>query len=378
MRSVLTLKRLSLLCAGPLLLACSNLSDHVALPAAGTVARSADDAYQAGRNFHLARKYDDALRAYQQALAADPHHVNARNGIATLYAERRAFNQAIPIWRELTAPLTMSSGPSQAYLFSNLGYAYFLNGQYADAVTALEKACLLDPLSHSAWFHLGESLQTLGQEQRAQDMFRQAAALQAHDVRADLSAAGGSGVPALQQAVKAEARPGDEWAATPAVPHADSESGPSRPAAPPPPPEPLPVAVLTPPAPPPSSPRLPQDAVQPALLEIRNGNGVTGMARSLAQRMGDPSLKVVRLTNEKGFGVRQTRVEYQHGHLPAAQHLAARFENAALVEVSNCTRTDLRLVLGRDIARPDFALRPLPSGELSRMLAASGGVPGVN
>jgi hypothetical protein len=363
MRTALTLKRLSLLCAGPMLLACANLSDHVALPDQPAVARSADDAYQLGRNYHLAHKYEDALRAYREALAVEPRHVNARNGLATLYAERRAFSQAIPIWRELTTGLTMSSGPSSAYLFSNLGYAYFLNGQYADAVTALEKAALLDPLSYSAWFHLGESLQKLGQEQRAQDMFRQAAALQSHDARADYSAVGGSEVPAVQKAVQAPSRASDEWAATEIVVGADGLLELRRPM---PLLAPLQVAPVLPPAPPLPLPRLPDVA---ALLEIRNGNGVTGMARSLSLRMGDPGLKVVRLTNEKGFGVRQTRVEYQHGQLPAAQRLAARFDNATLVEVSNCTRSDLRLVIGRDIARADFALRPLQSGEPAPMLA---------
>jgi tetratricopeptide (TPR) repeat protein len=369
MRTTITLKRLSLLCAGPMLLACANLSDRFALPEQPAVARSADDAYQLGRNYHLAHKYEDALRAYREALAAEPRNVNARNGMATLYAERRAFSQAIPIWRELTTGLTMSSGPSSAYLFSNLGYAYFLNGQYGDAVTALEKACLLDPLSHSAWFHLGESLQKLGQEQRAQEMFRQAAALQAHDARADYSAVGGSEVPAVQKAVEAPERSGDEWAATEIVARADGLLE-LRP------PTPMLVSLATtpvvPPAPPIPLPRLPDAALQSALLEIRNGNGVTGMAKSLSERMDDPGLKVVRLTNEKGFAVRQTRVEYGRGHEPAARRLASRFENAALVEVSNCPRSDLRLVIGRDIARPDFALRPLPTGESTPMLADVG------
>jgi hypothetical protein len=366
-----------------MLLACANLSDRFALPDQPVVARSADDAYQLGRNYHLAHKYDDALRAYRDALALDPHHVNARNGMATLYAERRAFNQAIPIWRDLTTGLTMSSGPSSAYLFSNLGYAYFLNGQYADAVTALEKACLLDPLSHSAWFHLGESLQKLGQEQRAQEMFRQAAALQSHDARADYSAVGGSEVPAVQKAMEAPVRSGGEWAATEIVARADGLLELRRPLPLPAPPQvaeslPLQVSPVLPPAPPQPLPQQPDAALQAALLEIRNGNGVTGMAKSLSQRMGDPSLKVVRLTNEKGFGVRQTRVEYGHGHEPAARRLAARFDNAAVVEVSNCNRSDVRLVLGRDIARADFALRPLPASESTPLLADAGALPKAN
>jgi hypothetical protein len=140
-------------------------------------------------------------------------------------------------------------------------------------------------------------------------------------------------------------------------------------------PLPLAVAQALPLMPAPAPAPLPPAATLPAaLLEIRNGNGVTGMAKSLSQRMGDPLLKVTRLTNEKGFNVRQTRVEYQSGFRPAAERLAARFENAAVVEVSNCQRTNMRLVIGRDIARADFALRPLPAAEPAPLLADAGGV----
>ncbi len=361
MRTAIPFQRLAVLCAGPLLVACANLSGRFALPEQPPFAQSADRAYQFGRNQYLAHNYGAALQAYRAALAIEPRHVDARNGMATLYAERRAFEQAIPIWRELTTGLTMASGPSSAYLFANLGYAYFLDGQYADAVTALEKACLLDPLSHSAWYHLGESLQKLGQGQRAQDMFRQAATLRANDMRADVSAVGGSVVPSLEVAVKADARAGDEWAATEIVAREDGLLELRR--------TPSAAAVAQAMVPARAEVQAPPAAPVSALVEIRNGNGVTGMARSLSQRIGDPSLKVVRLTNENGYGVRQTRVEYQGGYRQAAERLAARFENAAVVEVGNCGRSNVRLVIGRDIARADFALRPLPSTGAARLLA---------
>jgi tetratricopeptide (TPR) repeat protein len=358
MRTATTLKRLTALCAGTLLWACADLTGSFTLPEQ-TALRLADDAYTLGRNYHLAHKYDDAIRAYRDALKAEPQHVGARNGLATVYAERRAFAQAIPIWRSLTDKVTMASGPGSAYLFSNLGYAYFLNGDYGGAVVALEKACLLDPLNYRAWHHLGESLQKLGQEDRAQAMFRQAQALQQHDARADYVAAGGTKEPAIETAVKTPQR-GDEFAATEILTGANGmlelrRIPASAPAQPRPATAPALAAVLAD-----KLPELPlavQDA-QAALLEIRNGNGVTGMAKALSRQMGDPDLKVVRLTNEKGFRVAQTRVEYQLGFRPAAERLAKRFDNAALVEVSNCKKTDMRLVIGRDVARPRFALRP--------------------
>jgi Flp pilus assembly protein TadD len=398
MRTAIMLKHLSVLCAGAMLFACADLSDRFALPGQG-VAQNADDAYLLGRSHHLAHHYEEAIRSYRAALAADPQHINARNGLATIYAERRAFTQAIPIWRSLTAKVTLSSGPGSAYLFSNLGYAYFLNGDYENAVVALEKACLLDPMNHNAWYHLGESLQKLGHEQRAQDMFRQAEALQGHDLRADYAAAGGTSVPAIAAAVKAPERRRDEWAANEIVTRPDGllelrrvlpaqpvikataiaaavTDTPVSPLAPSNKDRaaivvtaPVPVPIAPPKAPEPSFP-----TPQSALLEIRNGNGVAGMAKSLSRQMGDPNLKVMRLTNEKGFNVRQTRVEYQTGFRPAAERLAQRFSNAAVVEVANCRKTDMRLVIGRDIARPKFALRPLNEAANGPVLADASGV----
>jgi tetratricopeptide (TPR) repeat protein len=372
MRTATTFKRLTALCAGTLLWACADLSGTFTLPEQAALQR-ADDAYALGRNYHLGHKYDDAIRAYRDALHADPHHVNARNGLATLYAERRAFAQAIPIWRSLTDKVTLSSGTGSAYLFSNLGYAYFLNGDYGNAVVALEKACLLDPLNYRAWHHLGESLQKLGQEERAQAMLRQAQALQQHDIRSDYTAAGGTSVPAIETAVKTRQRT-DEWAATEILQGPNGMLELRRvPAG-------APVQVQPVAAAAPlrekllELPELPV-ATQAALLEIRNGNGVTGMAKALSRQMGDPDLKVVRLTNEKGFNVPQTRVEYQLGFRPAAERLAQRFENAALVEVTNCKKTDMRLVIGRDVARPRFALRPL-SPSASAPALADATVPG--
>jgi tetratricopeptide (TPR) repeat protein len=394
MRTATTLKRLSVLCAGAMLFAaCADLSDHFALPGQAA-ARTADDAYALGRSYHLAHRYEDAVRSYRAALQADPRHVNARNGLATIYAERRAFAQAIPIWRELTDKIAPASGPGSAYLFSNLGYAYFLNGEYDNAVATLEKACLLDPMNHNAWFHLGESLQKLGDEQRARDMFRQAEALQAHDLRADYAAAGGTRVEAIAAAVKEPDRAGDEWTSTEIVTRADGimelRRAPARqqqpvhaPAAAAVAATPVPEApavkttpVPAPVAPSPEAPQAPRAPValaapQSALLEIRNGNGVTGMAKALSRQVGDPNLKVVRLTNEKGFGVAQTRVEYQAGFRPAAERLAQRFDNAPLVEVENCKKTDMRLVIGRDIAKPKFALRPLAAPASAPVLADS-------
>lgn len=338
MRVRTLLHTLPLLCSAALL-ACSGplpWRDDAPATAAAPDA-SADAGYQRGRALHLAHRDDEAIAAYRAALRLDATHVNARNGLAVAYAERRDYAQAIAIWRDLTAGATLASGADSAYLFANLGYAYMLAGELDAAVTALEKACLLDPLNGRAWQYLGETLVKHGNDARGQQMLRQAEILRTHDLRADYAvAASGARVPAIEKALATATRAGDEWAVVDVV-RKDSgllelrRSIPRRQRQPT----------------PPTSPTEPLPAI--ALLEISNGNGRQGMARRLARELRDPALKLVRLTNQKGFDVRRTRIEYQPAFRAAAERLALRVGASRPVEAGVPARADVRLVLGRDL-----------------------------
>jgi tetratricopeptide (TPR) repeat protein len=364
MRARFLTHTLPLLCSGALLLACSSpLARQETTLAAAT---SADEYYLRGRNLHLARRYDDAIAAYEAALKTDAAHVNARNGLATAYAEQRDFGKAIPIWRELTRGASMSSEAATAFLFGNLGHAYFLNGQYDEAVIALEKACLLDPLNHRTWRRLGETLQQLGQDERAAQMLRQASALRDHDFHADYTAAeGGARLPAIEQAVKTQQRPDQDW---PFVEVTSRPNGtlelrrvvPGRSA---------PPAAPTASAPPvtPVPPKTDKTVPAVAALEISNGNGRQGLARLMSRQLRDEDVKVVRLTNEKGFAVRLTRIEYQPAFRGVAERLAERFGASKPVEVSVTGRVNVRLVIGHDLSAGLIASRSnsLPAGQAS-------------
>jgi hypothetical protein len=373
MRPRILIKTLPLLCSSVMLAACGSLAMHADTTRVAVAV--ADDNYVRGRNFHLARRYDEAIAAYQAALQADGTHVNARNGLATAYAEQRDFARAIPIWRELTRGATMASGPSTAFLFGNLGHAYFLNGQYDEALIVLEKACLLDPLNHRTWQRLGETLQQLGQEERAAQMLRQASALREHDFRADYAAAvGGARLPAIEKAVKTAHRPDQDWAFIEVV---NKQNGmlelrrvvPSRSVPPAPSAAPMPAPLAAPVSAPgkPSAPKEDRSLPVVAALEISNGNGRQGLARLMSRQLRDPGLKVVRLTNEKGFAVRLTRIEYQPAFRGVAERLAERYGAAKPVEVNMTGRANLRLVIGRDLSAGLIASRSnaLPAGQAS-------------
>lgn len=369
-RAPLALTSLALCCAT--LAACAPFGWHAVAPPAAL----SDDAYQAGRVHHLAQRHAAAQAAYAAVLRDDPAHAGARNGLATLHAERGELAQAIAIWRTLTASLTRTAGPGQAYLFGNLGQAHLRNGEPEAARTAFEKACLLDPLDPRAWQLLGQSLAALGQDERARQMFAQAEALRRHDLRADFAATGATTeVAAIGKALQAPARHEDpdrapdltldsapdlatdfdkEWVEVGADGMMALRRAPARREAP------LPVPGDTP-------PYILSDAPAMARLEIRNGNGVPGMARALSRRIDEPGLRVARLSNAPGFAVARTRVDHTAAHAEAARRLARRLDHLGqpghveLRQVNDCAPADLRLVLGRDLARHGTALRLAPA-----------------
>lgn len=343
------LKQLTVICSAALLLACADAVQR-GVEAPAPAFASADDAYAVGRSEHMAMRFDVAGAAYEAALRVQPGHVNARNGLAALHAERGDLPRAIALWQELTAAPGEQAGGSSGYLWNNLGYAHFLKGDYAAARTALEKACTLDPLNHRAWEHLGQTLDKLGQPARAKKMLRQARTLRSHDLKADYAATVQGKAGALDFAVRSSGPAEPQWDRTEVRETGNGmfllrrvrASGDGLAAAS------APERGFEVPVRGPS-----------ALLEIRNGNGVNGMARELAARVGDDELEVVRLTNHKGYGVARTRIEHGPSHRAAAERLAERVGSARVVEVGKVGRVDLRLVLGRDLTGARVAAIPV-------------------
>ncbi|WP_219133978.1 tetratricopeptide repeat protein [Janthinobacterium sp. UMAB-60] len=332
----LTLSRLAAACACLGLAACTTQLAQAPVPAWP----DADAAYVAGRQHFERGDLPAAQAAYEQALRHAPRHVNARNGLAVLHAQRGEHAAAIAQWQALTQETGMAL-PQQAYLFSNLGHAYYLSGRDAQALTALEQACLLDPFNALAWQHLAQVLERLGQHERAALMRRQALSLQEHDLRRDLAVLRGEAAPKvvpvpapLPEApamARVEITQSDGMAQLQRVPATATAR--SVPAAVP--ERPMPAAV----------------APRPR-LEIVNGNGVPGMAAALARSLAVAPVQVVRLANETSFQVARTRVEYRPAQEQAARQLARQLGTQVQTQAADCPASELRLVLGRDLSDP--------------------------
>ncbi len=217
-----------------------------------------------------------------------------------------------------------------------------------DTITALERACLLEPTNAANWARLATALEADGQRERAARFYQQAATLAAHDARRDY---------ALLAAAPAAAA--SAAAATPA--HADRDPYADMPrtqvqqigaalvqvvrvAAP------SLVARMESPAVSSKSVTAPSAPVQ---LEICNGNGVTGAAASLARvarTLNLDGVTTLRLTNARPFTVARTRIEYPHAQRAMAEELAQRLDIALKVRRKTAPH-ELRIVLGHDGGR---------------------------
>ena len=332
----LTLSRLAAACACLGLAACTTQLAHAPVAAWP----DADAAYVAGRQHFERGDLSAAQAAYEQALRHAPRHVNARNGLAVLHAQRGEHAAAIAHWLALTQETGMAR-PQQAYLFSNLGHAYYLSGRDAQALPVLEQACLLDPLNALAWQHLAQVLERLGQHERAALMRRQAASLQDHDLRRDLAVLRGAAAPQLVPAPAPAPVPEASAMARVEITQSDGMARLQR----------VPAAVRSVPAAVPERP-MPAAAAPRPRLEIVNGNGVPGMAAALARSLAGAPVQVVRLANETSFQVARTRVEYRPAQEQAARQLARQLGPQVQTQAADCPASELRLVLGRDLSDP--------------------------
>lgn len=330
----LTLSRLAAACACLGLAACTTQLAHAPVAAWP----DADAAYVAGRQHFERGDLPAAQAAYEQALRHAPRHVNARNGLAVLHAQRGEHVAAIAQWQALTQE-TGTARPQQAYLFSNLGHAYSLDGRDAQALPVLEQACLLDPLNALAWQHLAQVLERLGQHERAALMRRQAASLREHDLRRDMAVLRGEAAPQLVP-VPAPVPEAPAMARV-EITQSDGMARLQR----------VPAAVRSVPAAVPER-RMPAAAAPRPRLEIVNGNGVPGMAAALARSLAGAPVQVVRLANETSFQVARTRVEYRPAQEQAARQLARQLGTQVQTQAADCPASELRLVLGRDLSDP--------------------------
>ncbi len=326
---------------------------------------SAEAWYTLGRHMQRSGRLDEAANAYRRAIDVDPDYMEAKNGLAAVTAGKGDIDQAIAILEELS-----DRRPGQAHVLANLGYARALKGQYRDARIVLEQAVALDPDNASIRAKLDAVLAALGEAPDKAPHHGPDHAPTPSEVPVTVALADGrshevivplspgiyelrqQGVIAVPAPVLEEVRvivasegSGTKGAAGTTGMAGTASSAAAAPAA-------ASAVVVAAGVGKPESGG--SAGSEPALqriderVEIVNGNGVTGLARSLRALIGS-DWKVIRVLNHDSYTVRATRIEYAKRHYAAARQLAGELGvDAQLRPMADPGDIHLRVVLGHD------------------------------
>jgi tetratricopeptide (TPR) repeat protein len=280
--------------------------------------QTAGSYYQVGRYHQQRGDLELALMAYTYSIARDGGQLEARSAAAAIHAQQGRLDQAKAMLLAVVADY-----PAVALPYNNLGYVYYLQGDYVAAATTLRKALALEA----------------GNDRTRNNLQLAEVAIAGQNGRA-VAVSAPVASPVALAAVPAAA------AAAAPTPMAESSMelvalGPNvfelkRRAAP--------LAAFVPLVAPMAA------SLTSARIEIANGNGIAGMARRIKQVLGRQGIAVSRLTNARPFHQVATTIEYRAGHAQNAQQLRDALRgNAVLLVVPNLpTQSDVRLVLGRD------------------------------
>lgn len=319
--------------------ACVSMSEAYRRPAVAmnsTIQITADSEYLRGKMLHLQSRYDEAQQAYLSALTMNKDHPEARNGMAALLGARGDLDRSIAMLSSMA-----QSGANLPQVYVNLGHAWMKKGQLAQARTALERALEIDPDNQAAQEKLAAlaaienpSIGPVSDKSLAPDPEVSVVSLNPIERL-------GEGLYVLRYNLPASGAATEKLSAT-ASAVSDSVTKNL-------------IDRSTDATPSSSRPDLAANAEPPAgvpslAIEVANGNGVQGLARSLRGLLAGQSWRVVRTTNHEQFGVRFTRIEYASDRAPDARILADTLGIDAKFRLNNQqTGTQMRIILGHDL-----------------------------
>jgi type IV pilus assembly protein PilF len=97
-------------------------------------------------------KHEDALSYYKKAVAIDPNYSEAINNLGTAYAALEQWDEAI---RQFNLALKDQTYRTPERAYSNLGFVYYMKGEYREAEKNLREALVRNPVSARTMYVLG-------------------------------------------------------------------------------------------------------------------------------------------------------------------------------------------------------------------------------
>ena len=296
--------------------------------------------YQLGKYHQEHGNLELAVTAYTHSIALDSRQLEPRNALAAALAGQGRLDEAKSVLLQL-----VTDYPAVAHPYNNLGYVYFMQGNYSAAVTSLQHALALDAGYERARNNLDAAQAAVASHAGP------AAAAPALAAASDMSAGVlvGAAAPLLNPKEENASGPqsaGEQLKA--AAPVLQVSVDPAL--------LPLEQAPILPVVHA-AAPLLPEQAAAQALaaarssrLEITNGNGVVGMARRMGRMLGLSGIAVSRITNERPYTRQTTKIQYRLGFHEEAKVLQTALNGHAVMVLTNnlSATSDVQLLLGKD------------------------------
>ncbi len=309
--------------------------------------------YWLGRYYQGKVNYTEAIAAYEKALAMDPAHVEAHNGLGVAYSLQGWHELALQHLRKAIELLPMAT-----HLRNNLGYAHLARGQESEAAAAFERALRLDPENRQARSNLAAVYEKAGLHDKAAMLTMARSEPTAAPVAMSAIAPGpASGTPSatMPAAVTAATVGKQEMQhsahstharlvqVTPNVFELRMTEADSMMA--------IHTGKTT------GKTVVPRDFgnldSKDIRIEVSNGNGVSGMAAQVSGFLQRSGFAKVRLTDRQPYQQAQTEIHYRPGNSVLAGQISQMMPNQApMVESYNLRReVQARVLLGKDVAR---------------------------
>lgn len=319
-----------------------------------SIDQSAAGWYRLGKYHHERGQASLALGAYAQSLSLDGGQLDARNAVAALDAQQGRLEDA-----RKALELLVADYPGEVQPHNNLGYVYYLQGDYPAAVAMLRRALAMDANAR-AYANLQMAERALRDGPPASALAA-APAASASASAAAAAAAATAGAGADAGAAAAAPAPGAAALSRmelvelhPNVLELKLRAAATAPLA-----VAMPAATKAAAAPATASATAPVASIAsiapgtPAAarvrLEVVNGNGVEGLARRYRQVLTQAGIAVDRIRNERPYRQQTTTIHYRPGAEAQAAKLQLALPGSAALQASDqMAAAELRLILGKD------------------------------
>jgi len=141
-----------------------------------SVPEHADAVHFLGLLLHQRERHPESVPLLERSLALAPGNALYRNNLAGVLKELGRFGEAERLYRE-----ALALKPDYPDAEVNLAMLHAVQGDYARAVAACERALRLDPANYQAWRVRGEALQQRAETHEALQSYRRARELAAAD-----------------------------------------------------------------------------------------------------------------------------------------------------------------------------------------------------